>query len=70
MKWVDNTLVTKDGSLFTVKGKILEIRGSGWEGKKHKGDTPQTDRPRICKFDNSEQAIRVAELIAIGIENE
>ena len=63
-KWIDNVLVCPDGTLITLKGSNLEIRGEGWEGRRRKGDTPNTDRPRICKFEDPNEARTIAELVA------
>lgn len=63
-KWIDNVLACDDGTLITQIGPRLEIRGRGWEGRKRKGDTHLTDRPRICQLETDWQARKVAELIA------
>jgi hypothetical protein len=60
--WCEDTLVSKHG-LFTLRESNLEIRGDGWEGRKRKGDTPMTDRPRICRFDTPEDAKNIAERV-------
>lgn len=45
--WTGDVLVARDGTLMTVyPNGVLELRGKGWEGRKRKGDTPNTDRPR------------------------
>jgi hypothetical protein len=62
-KWVDNVLVCGDGTMITQLGSVLEIRGDQWEGRKRKGDTPLTDRPRVCRLGSDDQARNVAELI-------
>jgi hypothetical protein len=64
IQWLDNVLVCEDGTLITQIGSVLEIRGEGWEGRKRKGDTPMTDRPRVCKLETDWQARKVAELVA------
>jgi len=64
MKWMDNVLICDDGTLITVIDSRLEIRGHCWEGRKRKGDTPLSDRPRIAKLATPEQARSVAELVA------
>ena len=64
MKWSGNTLVS-GRDLFTVhKDGTLEIRGPGWEGKKRKGDTDMTDRPRVCRLGNEQYARLIAEMVA------
>jgi hypothetical protein len=63
-QWIDNVLVCEDGTLITQSGSVLEIRGKGWEGRKRKGDTPMTDRPRVCQLETDWQARKVADLIA------
>jgi hypothetical protein len=68
MEWLDNTLVVGDGSLFTVNGVTLELRGEGWERRRRKGDNPGTDRARICRFESEKQARHIAELVATLIE--
>ena len=69
MIWADNVLVCDDGTLITQLGPVLEIRGKGWEGRKRKGDTPLTDRPRVCKLQTEQQARKVAEMVAQIIES-
>lgn len=63
-QWIDDVLACDDGTLITQRGPVLEIRGRGWEGRKRKGDTELTDRPRICQLETAWQARKVAELIA------
>lgn len=61
--WVNNVFV-HGKELFTVfPDGTLEIRGPGWDGRKRKGDTEMTDRPRVCKLDSEEEARRIVELI-------
>lgn len=63
-QWIDNVLVCDDGTMITQLGNVLEIRGKGWEGRKRKGDTPLTNRPRVCQLETDWQARKVADLIA------
>ena len=63
-KWLDNSLISGK-SIFTVlPDGTLEIRGPGWEHRKRKGDTINTDRPRICHLGSEEAAKRMAEILA------
>lgn len=63
-KWLDNVFVSFRRDMFTVlpDGK-LEIRGNGWT-KWKKGDHRGTDRVRVCRLANEQQARRIVELIA------
>lgn len=70
VKWHEDTLVLKDGSLFTVRGSNLELRGEGWERRMRKGDNPGTDRARVCKFRSREEAIRIAEMVGELVEKD
>lgn len=64
MPWVDNIFVAPDRSMFTVRPNgDVEIRGPGWDMKKRRGDTPMTDRPRLCKLGSVERARRIVEMI-------
>ena len=64
MPWIDNVFVSEDHSLLTVyPDGTLEIRGPNWDRRKRKGETKNTDCPRICKFDNETQARYIVELI-------
>ena len=63
-QWVDNCLVSGRDIFTVLPDGTLEIRGPGWEGRKRKGDTPNTDRPRLCKFSSVEEAKRMADIIA------
>ena len=63
-------MVGHDRSLYTVKsGGVLEIRGEGWDLRRRKGDTENTDRPRVCKFESVKIAKRIAELVDEKIKN-
>ena len=62
--WLGDTLVCVDGSLFTVRGCVLELRGPGWERRRRKADPPNADLARICRFDSELQARQIAELLA------
>ncbi len=63
--WIDNVLATDRGDLFTVlPDGTLEIRGKCWDRRRRKGESPDSDRPRVCRFENEMQARKVAELVA------
>jgi len=64
MKRVGDTIVCVDRTLLTIRENgDLEIRGVGWEGRR-KGDTPMTDRPRVCRFGCRNRAEQIAEMLA------
>lgn len=69
MKWVGNTLVLSDGSLFTVNEGNLELRGQGWERRRKKGDTENTDLARICRFEDDGMARKIAEMLGGMVED-
>ena len=63
-KWIDNVFVTFRKDFFTVlPDGTLEIRGKGWV-KWKKGDNLGTDKVRICKLKDEQQARGVAEMVA------
>ena len=64
MKWAGDTLVARDGSLFTVRGCTLEIRGNGWDRRRRRGETENSDLARVCHLDSEAQARRIAEIVA------
>ena len=56
--------VLSDGSLFTVNSDgNLELRGDGWERRRKKGDTENTDLVRVCKFGDDAMARQIAERV-------
>jgi hypothetical protein len=67
-EWIGNTLVLSDGSLFTVNDGNLELRGKGWERRRKKGDTENTDLARICRFGDDSMAREIAEMVAGMVE--
>lgn len=70
MDWVDNVLVLADGSLFTVVGSNLELRGKGWERRRKKGESIDSDRPRICQFSSEQEAREMAEAVGRLVEKD
>lgn len=70
MDWVDNVLVLADGILFTVVGSNLELRGKGWERRRKKGESIDSDRPRICKFLSEKEAREMAEAVGKLVEKD
>lgn len=63
-------IVCKDRTIITVcRGGRLEIRGHGW-GRPSSGRHPHYDRVRICQLDNYWQALRVAILLKLLINED
>lgn len=66
--WYDNILVNGKDLYTVLPDGTLEIRGPGWDRRRRRGDTPMTDRSRVCRCGSPEKAKRIAELV-VQLEN-